>query len=234
MTTLTVTHARVTGAAADPAALVDGPAWDAIHTITGAAPSASIDTTNASNITSGTLAVSAGGTGATTAAAARTALGVTATAIAASGQLPGTATNDNASAGNVGEYISSTIASGSAVALTTGVSANVTSISLTAGDWDVFFDPVFNGTSTTALISIQASVSTTSATLNTTPGNFQVQQANGAPAYNNVTGSVGITLPVGPVRMSLATTTTVFGVAESVFTTSTTNVCGILRARRVR
>jgi len=33
--TLTITHATVTGAAADSTALVDGPAWDASHTITG-------------------------------------------------------------------------------------------------------------------------------------------------------------------------------------------------------
>lgn len=33
--TLTVTHSEVTGAAADPTALVDGPAWDANHTLTG-------------------------------------------------------------------------------------------------------------------------------------------------------------------------------------------------------
>ena len=52
--------------------------------------------------------------------------------------LAGVTTNSNAAAGIVGEYISSSIASGSAVSLTTGVSANVTSISLTAGDWEVY------------------------------------------------------------------------------------------------
>src|SRR5689334_17876405 len=33
--TLVVTHTTVTGAAADSTALVDGPAWDANHTVTG-------------------------------------------------------------------------------------------------------------------------------------------------------------------------------------------------------
>lgn len=35
--TLVVTHTTVTGAAADPTAIVDGPAWDANHTLTGVA-----------------------------------------------------------------------------------------------------------------------------------------------------------------------------------------------------
>lgn len=40
--TVTVTHAVVTGAAADSGALVDGPAWDANHTITGLTPGVDI------------------------------------------------------------------------------------------------------------------------------------------------------------------------------------------------
>jgi predicted nucleic acid-binding protein len=53
------------------------------------------------------------------------------------GQAPATQTNDSAAAGKVGEFITSNIVVGSAVALTTGTAANVTSVSLTAGDWDV-------------------------------------------------------------------------------------------------
>src|SRR4029077_4886616 len=52
-------------------------------------------------------------------------------------QLLGTATNDNATAGNVGEYIESVIPAGAAIAITSATNTNLTSISLTAGDWDV-------------------------------------------------------------------------------------------------
>lgn len=55
MATVTIKHASLTGAAANPAVLVDGPKWDAGHTVTGLENVPNVDTTNASNLTSGTL-----------------------------------------------------------------------------------------------------------------------------------------------------------------------------------
>ena len=145
--------------------------------------------------------------------------------------IVGTVTNNNATAGSVGEYVSSTIASGSAVSLTTVTPANITSISLTAGDWDVWLDANFLGGSSTTVASLQATINTISATLSTTPGNFtDIGYVSGA-IFSIVTTE---TLKVGIVRYSLASTTTVYGVAEASFGTSTLAVYGILRARRVR
>lgn len=55
--TVVVRHGVVTGAPANPAALVDGPAWDAAHSVTvsGLENVPNVDTTNASNLTSGTV-----------------------------------------------------------------------------------------------------------------------------------------------------------------------------------
>jgi len=145
--------------------------------------------------------------------------------------IVGTVTNNNATAGSVGEYVSSTIASGSAVSLTTVTPANITSISLTAGDWDVWLDANFLGGSSTTVASLQATINTISATLSTTPGNFtDIGYVSGA-IFSIVTTE---TLKVGIVRYSLASTTTVYGVAEASFGTSTLAVYGILQARRVR
>jgi len=66
------------------------------------------------------------------------------------GQLPGTTTNDNASAGNVGQYITSSVASPGTSVGTTGSTVNITSILLTAGDWDVHGNVCFNLSGTTA------------------------------------------------------------------------------------
>jgi hypothetical protein len=55
MATAVVTHASLTGAAANPDVLVDGPKWDAVHTVTGLENVPNVDTTNASNLSSGTV-----------------------------------------------------------------------------------------------------------------------------------------------------------------------------------
>lgn len=150
----------------------------------------------------------------------------------ANGQLPATATNDNASAGKLGEYISSNIAVGSAVSLTSATSANVTSISLTAGDWDVWFSGMLTGTVSTVLYNIYASISSTSATLDTSNGRYAAQLFNALTIYNLL--SNGISIPVGPIRISLASTTTIYAVAQSTFTSSTQSAYGLLQARRAR
>jgi len=148
-----------------------------------------------------------------------------------SGQYPGELTTGNATAGNVGEYISSTVVSGSAISLTSNVPANVTSISLPAGDWDVTCSLYYTPTSTTATQIVLSSISNTSATNDFTPGNF------GETAFANagtVTGSVSLAAAAGPRRISLASTTTIFAVAYALFTVSTMGAYGIIRARRVR
>jgi len=51
------------------------------------------------------------------------------------GQIPGTQTNDNAAAGNVGELQTN---QANTVSMTSGISNTVVSVGLTAGDWDVW------------------------------------------------------------------------------------------------
>ena len=79
--------------------------------------------------------------------------------------VKGTTTNDSAAAGTVGEEIVSTVIVGSAVSLTTATAATVTSIALTAGDWDVSFDAMFTGGTTTLVVYTKASLSTTTNTM---------------------------------------------------------------------
>lgn len=138
--------------------------------------------------------------------------------------IVGTTTNNSANAGSVGEYVTAT---GTAVALTTATSTNCTSISLTAGDWDVFGAIIFNGNATTSTSVMMAGISTTSATLPAAPDLGQF--FNGSSGVN-----VAISVPVPPVRQTLASTTTVYLVAQSTFTTSTETATCKLQARRRR
>lgn len=144
-------------------------------------------------------------------------------------QLLGTTTSDNANTGCIGEYLVSTINNGAGPSLTTATSANITSISLTAGDWDVF--GVFGITGTaTALTAVQASFSTTTATMNNS-GNAVINDFyNG----NNVFAQTAIAKPMPVARFALASTTTMFLVTNSTFTGGTATGWGTIAARRVR
>jgi hypothetical protein len=140
--------------------------------------------------------------------------------------IVGTATNNNAVAGNIGEYVQSVVASGSAVALSTGTTANVTSISLTAGDWDVtgVVDYAMTGATATNFLH---GTSTTSATLG---GQDSYAQKPFAFAGSNAT--LGDNAPL--VRLSLSGTTTVYLVAQAAFSGGSVDAYGTIRARRVR
>ncbi len=145
------------------------------------------------------------------------------------GQYPATATNDNATAGNFGEYTEGNLAGGSATALVTGTPKTVTSITLGAGDWDVFVNMYYLLGATTNLTNILTSLSLVTNTLDTANGRFS--QTFWAPF---VPGAVDVSNMVGPQRFSLSGSTTIFAIAQSNFTVSTCSAFGIMHARRVR
>lgn len=146
--------------------------------------------------------------------------------------IKGTNTNDDAASGFVGEIISSTIASGSAVSLTTATTANVTSITLTAGDWDVtgVFAALSNAGTNIAYIS--TSISTTSATNDATPGRLSLLSYQAAGV---VPSGVNITIPLPTARITVASgTQIVYLTTNCSFSVSTLSGYGIIRARRIR
>jgi hypothetical protein len=144
------------------------------------------------------------------------------------GQLPATATNDSASAGRLGEYISGT---GSAVSFGggSGVYNEVASISLTPGDWDLTFQYSFNanGATVTALIvgiaSGSAGDSCTGCSVGDTSGNFV---ATSFPSQLFGT--------ISHVRKSVSATTTFYGKQFGTYSVATPQGTGRLVARRVR
>lgn len=144
--------------------------------------------------------------------------------------IGGTTTNDNATAGKVGEYIESSILIGSAISLTTNVAANVTSISLTAGDWDVSgLTRIHSNSASTSFTQGLSSISLTSATIDPTY-NANIFCAAVVPGAG--LNFAGISTPVA--RISVAATTTVYLVARAAFTGGTAQAYGIISARRAR
>lgn len=144
--------------------------------------------------------------------------------------IVGTTTDNNANAGSVGEYVISTA---TGVATTSGATANCTSISLTAGDWEVtgMLGTFPAGGTTTSIV--VGGISTTSATFGTVNpgppalGNYFLH-SSAIPAgfqFNAVTPTL---------RVPIAATTTVYLVHQITFAASTMQVGCKIAARRVR
>ena len=138
--------------------------------------------------------------------------------------IPGVVNASNAAAGQVGEWVSAQQLTN--VALTNATAANITSISLTAGDWDVD-GIIYMLCSAAALGNVNASVSLTSATLGApgTPARAQINIV--------VTGN-SVCMPTGRLRVNVSTTTTVYLVAQASFSSGTCNGQGTIQARRMR
>jgi hypothetical protein len=134
-----------------------------------------------------------------------------------------------ASTGFVGEIISSTLAVGSAVSLTSTVTSDVTSISLTAGEWYVNGQVDYRAGATTSITSLTQGINATSATLGGQDTFSRNASAAFVPAASNDVG-----LPVRGQIISLTATTTIYLVANAIFTLSTLSAYGTIQARRVR
>ncbi len=138
--------------------------------------------------------------------------------------IQGTTAGGNAAAGYVGEVISSSIAFASATALTSTTPKDLTSISLTAGDWDIYGNIAFQASAANFLTNY-AWVSTTSATV---PDISLYANVNDNGGFN----FSGLNTPY--VRASISATTTYYISGRAVFGGGTANMCGNIFARRVR
>lgn len=146
------------------------------------------------------------------------------------GGIAGTKTNDVAAAGVIGEYVESVITS--AVNFpTSGTFGDLTSISLTAGDWDVSIvgRAFANGATVTDYL-------------------VGIAQTSGGTFTNEVDGSNTVEItPTGAslglqfwspalptYRVSLSATTTIYYKYTATYTVATPKLVGRISARRVR
>lgn len=143
--------------------------------------------------------------------------------------IVGTTTNNNAQAGSIGEFISSSVLIGSAIGIASGGVADITSISLTAGDWEVWGSLGTNPAGGTTTQYAMVWVSATSATIPTFPTNSSFSQLS-----TQTLAAYGIVLPSGKMRFSLSGTTTIYLSFSLGFLVSTNGGYGIIQARRIR
>lgn len=140
----------------------------------------------------------------------------------------GTATNDDASAGHIGQIIVAEVLGGSAVSLSSTVANDIASISLTAGDWDLDGNICYSIGSSTSATRLQGWTSATSNTVPTAPNKgseFLLQVS--------FPDSTAQCFPVGTQRISIASTTTHYLSARADHS-GTVSAYGYIRARRVR
>ena len=145
--------------------------------------------------------------------------------------VAGDATGSDAKPGDVGEYIENSLAWGSGVTLVNGIAQNVTSITLTPGDWDVYgvigFQPIGGGTPT-QMVNANAFLSTVSNTIPAVWPTYGGQQV----WIGNVTTSVIIGTDIQRFRVSVPTI--VYLVADAAFNNTAPLASGHIRARRMR
>jgi len=146
------------------------------------------------------------------------------------GSIPAVATSGLATAGTLGEYISSQVLiAGETPATATATPVNITSISLTAGDWDVDGVVYSDNAGACTLLVSEAWISSTSATVPTRPNNGMMTMWVGSTTSN-------IAVSAGSGRISLASTTTIFLSCYANFTGGSSNpkYYGFIGARRAR
>lgn len=150
--------------------------------------------------------------------------------------IKGTTTNDDPDSGDVGEYSIQSRVVASALTLTTATPTNLTTSSMTlgAGDYDIYFSVAFSGTGAVST-TIETALSQTSATFPAT-STLSVPSATGE-YWLQDTVSLGnnaesITTP--SIRAKLSGSTTFFLVVRAAFSLGSVSAWGAMWYRRRR
>lgn len=156
------------------------------------------------------------------------------TALSGGTTITGTTTNDAAASGMVGEQTIASVSSSARINAATASSMNVTGITLTPGDYLVNAQCNRTLTATTAT-QFGCSISPTTNTMTTHDGSGIVgidPYVATTVSLTAITGEVGQL--VGPVRVSVATTASLYVVTRDVFTAGVVSSFGHIRSTRIR
>lgn len=137
--------------------------------------------------------------------------------------IVGTTTNNNAAAGSVGEYVTNSVSVAGNATI-----QNITAVSLTPGDWDVFGGVMFTGSGGADITNWAAGASLTPGTWEGGPGTFFQMLSSGLGTDTT------LAMPIPTRRISVAVATDVHLVVYGQFTVGAVNIAGQISARRVR
>src|SRR6266403_1562842 len=143
----------------------------------------------------------------------------------------GFADASSASAGNVGEVIESTISTFTNYT-TTATYQNITSISLTAGDWDIYGFGTFNSNTATITAGANAIFNIATATASAT-GAIEGKTISYIPQAALLGTSIE-TCGSMRIRVSISSTTSYYLNTQSTFTLLNPQFSGTISARRIR
>jgi hypothetical protein len=150
--------------------------------------------------------------------------------ITAAGGTQGVTNGSDAASGVIGEFIAANVPLASEVTLTNNVPATVvTMTNLPAGDWVVNGQVNYDASGTTKITVLKQGISFSAGTFGTV-NTYSVSQSG---EYTPIAAN-DIAQLVRSQRISIATPTTIYLVAQATFTTSTLKAYGVLEARRVR
>lgn len=144
--------------------------------------------------------------------------------------IVGVADNSDAATGDIGEVIPAALAQGSLITLTTNTPANVTSIILTPGDWEITGVVDYLPAATTTVISLQQASSTTTANFDGTQDADSVSALCGGVPNSQMR----LPIPTRRIQVSGPASVTVYLVTRAIFGTSTLKAWGSINARRMR
>jgi hypothetical protein len=133
--------------------------------------------------------------------------------------IEGVTAGTAAAAGNVGELITN---SATGVTMTTATNTNITSITLTAGDWDIWGTIDVSSGASSTITETEAGISTTSATIPSL--NFSWSSSTPFDTFGGA---------VPQITENITTSTVVYLVANAAYITGTAFANGAIYARRV-
>jgi hypothetical protein len=143
---------------------------------------------------------------------------------------------DTYTQGFVGEWVKSNVALASAVTPVSTSAVTITSIALTAGDWDISGCVNLNLTAC-SLTNVKGGISSATNALTTPTGSFDtfVSLVSTSNATAQTTSAVDLSLATKSCRVALTGSATIYLVVLANFTTAgSLKAYGTIEARRVR